>query len=244
MSNIITNTVWTLTAVALCALAPAASADTASKEESIGVGAGAVIGAVAGGPVGFIIGAGIGAKLGDTIDNKDDAIDSLESSLDESQTVARNLAADINELESDIDRMTVALDRAERVARPEFMAMLTSGIALDFSFRTDEHVLTDQYGSRLWTLAQALANNPQIHVRLDGFADERGAADYNQRLSSKRVDFVREQLIAAGVSAARIQTAAHGESPAVDDQPDSYALERRVSLTLYLADDAEAVAAN
>jgi len=45
---------------------------------------------------------------------------------------------------------------------------------------------------------------------------------------------VREQLVAAGVAPARITTAAHGESPAVDESVDSLALERRVSLTLSL----------
>jgi hypothetical protein len=44
-------------------------------------------------------------------------------------------------------------------------------------------------------------------------------------------------LVEAGVSPTRIKVAAHGESPAVDDSIDSYALERRVSLTLYVDDN-------
>jgi outer membrane protein OmpA-like peptidoglycan-associated protein len=82
---------------------------------------------------------------------------------------------------------------------------------------------------------------PDIYIRLDGFADERGDADYNQVLSQKRVDYVREQLISAGVESSRISVAAHGEAPAQDDTPDSYALERRVSLHLFI-DDTEAFA--
>jgi outer membrane protein OmpA-like peptidoglycan-associated protein len=60
-------------------------------------------------------------------------------------------------------------------------------------------------------------------------------------LSAQRVEFVRGQLLAAGVAATRIRAAAHGEVPAQDASADSYALERRVSLTLYL-DDTPAVA--
>jgi outer membrane protein OmpA-like peptidoglycan-associated protein len=84
---------------------------------------------------------------------------------------------------------------------------------------------------------------PGIQIQLDGFADERGNAAYNQKLSRKRVEFVRRQLIARGVDASRIGIAAHGESKAVDNEVDSFALERRVSMTLFI-DQAPAFAAN
>jgi len=84
---------------------------------------------------------------------------------------------------------------------------------------------------------------PDIQVRLDGFADERGAADYNQALSESRVNHIRARLIASGIDAYRISTTAHGESPAIEQTADSYALERRVSVKLYLS-DTPALAAN
>ena len=64
--------------------------------------------------------------------------------------------------------------------------------------------------------------------------DERGDADYNLELSQKRVEFVRDQLIQAGVSASNIDVTAHGESVAQDRTEDSFALERRVSVTLFI----------
>ena len=69
--------IWTVTALSLIAAAPAANA-AASKEETIGVGTGALIGAVAAGPVGFVIGVAIGAKVGDTMYQKNDEIDKTE----------------------------------------------------------------------------------------------------------------------------------------------------------------------
>jgi outer membrane protein OmpA-like peptidoglycan-associated protein len=108
---------------------------------------------------------------------------------------------------------------------------------MDLLFRTDESVLADSTNARLQQLAATLATMPDVQVQLDGFADERGDAAYNQNLSNQRADFVREVLVAAGVSPDRIKVAAHGESPAVDDSIDSYALERRVSLTLYVNDN-------
>jgi outer membrane protein OmpA-like peptidoglycan-associated protein len=86
---------------------------------------------------------------------------------------------------------------------------------------------------------------PDIRVQLDGFADERGDSQYNLELSEKRVEFVRNQLISAGIHPSRIRVAAHGESPAQDASVDSFALERRVSLRLFISpEESLATAAN
>lgn len=202
------NTISTIAIVGLIALAPAAAQANASKQENVGVGAGAIVGAAAGGPVGLIIGAAIGATIGDNIHKK----------------------------EGEIVRM-------QRIARPEVVSLLQAGIAMDLLFRTDESVLADTTGIRLNDLATTLASMPDIHVQLDGFADERGTENYNQKLSEQRVEFVRNQLVAAGIDNSRISVAAHGESPAQDESIDSYALERRVSLTLFI-DNTPSLAAN
>ncbi len=226
--------IWTITTLGLLATAPAAYAGTASKEESIGVGAGGVIGAVAGGPVGFIIGAAIGAKIGDTFFKKDKEIELLNDSLNVSRAKVGDLEYDVQKLNANIDHMGDELQQMRRLARPEVVSLMQAGIAMDLLFRTDEHFLADTTGGRLAVLATTLASMPDIQVKLDGFADERGDSSYNQRLSEKRVSFVREQLVAAGVAPSRISHAAHGEAPAQDATPDSFALERRVSLTLFM----------
>ncbi len=107
---------------------------------------------------------------------------------------------------------------------------------MDLLFRTDEHVLTDSTGTRLGELARVLAGMPEIRIQLGGFADERGDESYNLELSRKRVDFVREQLIAAGIGPERISANAYGENPALDATPDSFALERRVSMRLFIGE--------
>jgi outer membrane protein OmpA-like peptidoglycan-associated protein len=190
----------------------------ASREENIGVGSGALIGAIAGGPVGLIVGAAFGAKLGDTMHSKNESIETMSASL---------AGAELRRLQQD--------------ARPELVSLLQAGIAMDLLFRTDEHVLVNTTGDRLASLAVTLATMTDIQIRLDGFADERGRTDYNYKLSAQRVEFVRDQLIAAGVQPSRIQVAAHGEAAAPDASPDSYALVRRVSLTLFI-DDAQSMA--
>jgi outer membrane protein OmpA-like peptidoglycan-associated protein len=213
------------------ATSSSAIAASASKEESAGVGAGVVIGALAGGPVGAIIGAAVGAKVGDTMYQKSNTIDSLYGSLDESRS-------DLASLENDMDTLSAELARIEKYDRPQLVSLMQAGIAMDLLFRTDEHVLADTTGNRLAELAAAVARMKDVRVQLDGFADERGDADYNLELSTKRVEFVRDQLVAAGIDPARIHVTAHGESPAQDDSIDSYALERRVALKIFIDNDA------
>jgi len=228
--------VWTIIVIALGTAASPAGAAGVSKEEKIGVGAGGVVGAVAGGPVGFIVGAAIGAKLGDTFHQRNAEIERLGASLDASATRVASL-------EKDIEITGRQLARLESRSLPELAELLEAGIAMDLLFRTDEHVLADQTEARLMELASKLAALPAVRIRLDGFADERGESAYNQALSEKRVDHVRERLVAAGVDPARISQAAHGESEAIDDRPDSFALERRVSVELFI-DDPQAFASN
>ena len=206
-----------------------AFAEGGSKEEGIGVSLGATIGAFAGGPAGFIVGAALGAKLGDQMHQRDEEVDSLSASLQGSQNR-------VNELEGDVDTLAENLQRLQEESRPELLSLLQAGIEMDLLFRTDEHVLADTTGSRLQELAASLATMPDVFVQLDGFADERGDAAYNQKLSDRRAAHVRDVLVANGIPAERISVKAHGESPAADDNTDSFAFERKVSLTLYIED--------
>ena len=237
------KTISAITALSLVAMVPVAAQAAASKQERIGVGAGALIGAAAGGPVGLIIGAAIGAGIGDNMEQKSDEIETLSAELAASRSEVVRLEHDIDRMDRDLDTLSAELQQMQRYSSPETVALLESGIVTDLLFRTDEAVLADTTGSRLHELATTLAAMPGIQVQLDGFADERGDEQYNQQLSEQRVEFIRDQLVAAGVDASRITATAHGESPAQDDTVDSYALERRVSLKLY-TDDVTSVAAN
>jgi outer membrane protein OmpA-like peptidoglycan-associated protein len=212
--------------IAILAAAPA-FAESASKEESIGVSAGAVIGVIAGGPVGLVVGAALGAKLGEEFSQRDTEIDQLSASLQGSQSR-------VNELERDVVALGGDLQRMQEESRPELLSLLQAGIEMDLLFRTDEDVLSATTGSRLQQLAASLASMPDVFVRLDGFADERGNSAYNQKLSARRAEHVMHVLLANGVPAARISIRAHGESPAADNNVDSFAFERKVSLTLYI----------
>jgi outer membrane protein OmpA-like peptidoglycan-associated protein len=229
--------------LALSVLAGPALAENASREESAGVGLGAIIGGVAGGPAGVIIGAAIGAKIGDDYHRNKDDIASLNASLERSESDVGRLQHAIRELEGQVAARDTELSQARDLARPELLALLKAGIEMDLLFRTDEDVLSDSTGLKVQQLAQSLTRNTDVLIRLDGYADERGDEQYNQQLSARRVEYVRDMLVTAGIPASRITVSAHGESPAAEQNVDSFALERRVSLTLYV-DETPSFASN
>jgi len=221
--------------IAALSAAPA-FAEKSSRDENIGIGLGATIGVIAGGPIGLIVGSVLGAKVGGEMNQRGEEVHQLMDSLQGSQQQVNKLEQDINALDRDLQRM-------QDEARPELLSLLQAGIEMDLLFRTDEHVLAASTGSRLKELASSLATMPDVFVRLDGFADERGDAAYNQKLSIRRAEHVRNVLIDNGVPATRINVMAHGESRAADASADSFAFERKVSLTLYI-DDSVSFASN
>jgi outer membrane protein OmpA-like peptidoglycan-associated protein len=234
---------WTLTVIGLAGLATSAHAETASKEETVGFGTGGVVGAVAGGPVGFIIGAALGAKIGDTLHHKNETIAALDGDRRDSEISVHALRRDVDSLSSKLDESRETVDRLERAAHPELVSLMQAGVDLDLLFRTDEAILLEDTDQRLADFGARLASMPGLQIHLDGFADERGDTIYNQRLSEERTAYVRERLVAAGVDPLRITEIAHGEVPAAEANEDSYALERRVSLKVFIDTDA-AVASN
>jgi outer membrane protein OmpA-like peptidoglycan-associated protein len=213
---------------------PAMAVGTTSKKETVGVGVGGVIGAVAGGPVGFIVGAAFGAKLGDEFYKKDSEVTSLSQTLAGSREKILELESSVDALNSDIDAMGDDLQRMRAISRPELLTLMQAGIEMDLLFRTDEHELGITTDTRLRELAASLSTMPDVLIQLDGFADERGNTDYNQALSARRAAHVRDILVSNGIEESRIKLAAHGESPAIDDNVDSFAFERKVSLTLFV----------
>jgi outer membrane protein OmpA-like peptidoglycan-associated protein len=230
------RTTLIIATVATLALGSQTAFAEPTKEERVGVGSGAIIGALAGGPVGFIIGAAVGGKLGDSFGNKSDRIENLQSSLEQSQDSVADLERGVDELSGEIEHL-------QSVARPELVSLMQAGINMDLLFRTDEFALTDTTGDRLAQMAASLATMQGVRIKLDGFADERGDEVYNHALSERRVEFVRNLFISAGVHPTRISISAHGESVAQTPDVDSYALERRVSVKLFI-DNTESVASN
>ena len=81
----------------------------------------------------------------------------------------------------------------------------------DIYFDYDKYdVRADQQGS-LQGDAQFLQQHPNIHITIEGYADERGSTEYNLALGTNRADAVKNALIQAGIGGDRIKTISYGK---------------------------------
>lgn len=96
---------------------------------------------------------------------------------------------------------------------------IAPGTVRDFTINVGDRVYFDfdSYSIRsdasriLAAQAGWLARYPQVQVRIEGNADERGTREYNLALGARRAEAVRSFLIANGVSASRIDTISYGK---------------------------------
>ena len=65
--------------------------------------------------------------------------------------------------------------------------------------------------ARLDAQAQWLQRYPQVTVRIEGNADERGTREYNLALAARRAESVRNYLVDRGIPAGRIDTISYGK---------------------------------
>jgi len=81
----------------------------------------------------------------------------------------------------------------------------------DIQFDLNRADLRSAEAGKVEQLATYLKQNPSFRVELEGFADPRGSQAYNIKLSTQRVNAVRDALIAQGVAADRILIGAYGK---------------------------------
>src|SRR5689334_18283011 len=74
----------------------------------------------------------------------------------------------------------------------------------DVQFDLNRSDVRSSEAGKVEQLATYLKQNPSFQVELEGFADPRGSQTYNIKLSTQRVNAVRDALIAQGVSQDRI----------------------------------------
>jgi outer membrane protein OmpA-like peptidoglycan-associated protein len=222
---------------------PPASQQPASKQENIGAFTGLAVGAAAGGPLGAMVGLAAGAWLGDryhrqhvanhelAADNNQLAADnhSLTANLSRSEQARRALAGKL-----DLTIQSLAATQAQR-AELDRTVRLSDDIETDVGFRTDDASINRLQLPglrRIGALAAALP--PGAKVRIDGYADPRGPATFNDNLSLRRAEAVALTLVQAGVPRDRLVVEGHGssESTSLRGDLDAYAFDRRATVRL------------
>ena len=94
--------------------------------------------------------------------------------------------------------------------------------------------LTDTAKETLKLQADWLTRYPTYQLKIEGFADEPGTAEYNQQLGAKRAEAVKAWFLAAGLPPARMRIKSFGNSRPVNKCPDisCYAQNRRAVTVL------------
>src|SRR3984957_8261539 len=255
MKTTYSRVVWTVGLMGVSAAALAAEPKSAPPQEPAGFITGGVIGGFAAGPIGAVIGAGVGTWLGNRVHRAGEAAkaeaqaaalqeDKSELQKDKSQLqiekasllvekgdlaeTNRTLTARLDQLSHSVEEAQFAKDE---IAQGE-AAKVLDGLQGDVLFRTGSAELTPEMANGIQVLAEAVAKSPALKVRVDGYADPRGTADANLKLSEARANAVRDLFLAAGVDEEALEINAYGKSLSVAADSDGYALERRVRLTL------------
>jgi len=97
-------------------------------------------------------------------------------------------------------------------------------------FRADSYSVPNNAISKLNDLKAVLEEYPDASIIIEGHASKDGSSEYNQKLSDKRANSVKDALITAGIDASRLETKAYGETKPVDknDTKSGRAANRRV----------------
>ncbi|MDO9429771.1 MAG: peptidoglycan-associated lipoprotein Pal [Pseudomonadota bacterium] len=122
----------------------------------------------------------------------------------------------------------------EPTPAPAPSASVTPGTIQDFVINIGERVFfdLDSYSVRadaaplLDAQAAWLVRYPNVQVRIEGNADERGTREYNLALGSRRANSVREHLVSRGVAPSRISTVSFGKERPIDPGSTEEAFQR------------------
>ncbi|WP_187276581.1 OmpA family protein [Parahaliea maris] len=110
-----------------------------------------------------------------------------------------------------------------------------ASIKLKVNFDFDSSKVKEQYFSDIGELAKFLQRFDDVDVQLEGHTDSVGPDDYNQQLSQRRADAVKDMLVNQyGIAASRIKPVGYGESQPVasNDTKEGRAENRRTMATL------------
>jgi outer membrane protein OmpA-like peptidoglycan-associated protein len=129
----------------------------------------------------------------------------------------RQPPAPSNWIVSEINLDQLLADYARRVAGGDvyyspLVKNPSGGDTLALYFEFDEDVMNPRTRRQLEIVSMILKADPGKKITLSGHTDSLGTEDYNNRLSARRADVVRDFLTKAGVNAAQIITVAKGAS--------------------------------
>jgi outer membrane protein OmpA-like peptidoglycan-associated protein len=186
------------------------------KGAAYGTGIGAAVGAglgqaIGGDTKGTLLGAGIGAAVGGL------AGAGIGNYMEKQQVALQQqfAASESASIRRDADILAVTFKS-------------------DVLFDTGSSALKAGAHQEISRVAQVLTQYPETRIQVAGHTDSDGSEAFNQDLSVRRAEAVRNALIQQGVAAARINAIGFGESQPIADNATAAGkqLNRRVVITI------------
>jgi outer membrane protein OmpA-like peptidoglycan-associated protein len=180
----------------------------------VGSGIGAAVGAGAGQAIGrdtgsTLLGAAIGAAVGGL------AGGAIGHYMDRQEASMRQALA--NSEQASIQREQEVLAQAGRDSTRKSVEVLTVTFKSDYLFSVNSSTLLPGAYDELNRVANVLRQYPETNIQIAGHTDSTGTADYNQRLSERRAEAVRNALAGMGVNQSRLSIIGYGESKPIAD---------------------------
>jgi outer membrane protein OmpA-like peptidoglycan-associated protein len=104
----------------------------------------------------------------------------------------------------------------------------------DVLFRSGSFELLPGARERLAKVSGIVLAYPTLHVAIEGHTDSIGTDDYNQQLSERRAQAVRDYFVQQGINSASVEARGYGKTEpiATNDTPEGRQQNRRVELIL------------
>jgi len=132
--------------------------------------------------------------------------------------------------EAEAARREAEVEASARRAVADARAKLTEMVFFEY----DESELTPGAEAVLRAKVDILRGSPQVQMRMEGHADERGSTEYNLALGSRRAEAIRQFFAGFGLSEDRFTLVSYGEErPRVrETNEDAWSQNRRVEFVI------------
>lgn len=128
---------------------------------------------------------------------------------DSLQAYNDSVAAAAAERRAEAERL--AAERAEEAARERSVREARTTLEEMVFFDYDVSEIRDDAAARLRAKVDVLRASPQVQIRIEGHADERGSTEYNIALGNRRAEALRQFLTGFGLAENRFEIVSFGE---------------------------------